>query len=37
LLQSKSLNTPYHGLTLRGRTRHLLVDGHLTVVDREFA
>jgi dihydroorotase len=36
-LQSKSLNTPYQGMTLRGCARHLLVDGRLTVVDRELS
>ena len=33
-LQSRSVNTPYHGRELRGRTRHLLVRG-VTVVQDE--
>lgn len=30
-LQSGARNTPYHGRTLRGRARHLLVDGRTVV------
>jgi dihydroorotase len=32
-LASKSRNTPYVGVALRGRVRHTIHDGELVVVD----
>jgi len=30
-LASRSTNTPYHGMELRGRVRHTIYNGHLVV------
>lgn len=32
-LASKSRNTPFHGMTLRGKVRHTIFDGTFTVLD----
>lgn len=36
-LHSRSTNTPYHGRALRGRARHLVVRGQLSLCDGELA